>query len=296
MSRPRERVETSGQGDAARELQIVDCTCRRGAVSVPVLCALSRATESAVRGSIHALQRGGLRIEPDENENYRIRAAVPGFALRLTDAEAAVAWGNLWAWRTCPLRTGHVVSPAVMERACLLLERALRRYHPESEELARRLTEGGETLDEAASRPSSAGRAAKLTGSVRAVMRRLRIVDLTMAEQMANREAIAEAMNVSTRTVARDLGVMERAGLRLAYRRDDRCYRFDCMHGFLNRELRCSGGPGHVAALLALFDPGDETRRSSPMGFWPERSAAAKMTASLMRISGELRHTAQASR
>jgi len=255
---------SAGDGQDERTLRclrITDFTYWNGATSLGELSAsfselpaVTAAKTTLLERDIDLLARQGLPIRIDADRYCRIHEVVPGFALRLTKAEASA----IWAW--CVVRHGIARSvkfdlpDETIADAVAVLEKGLKIFHPSSEMMVdgaiQRIVSAG--LD--SEQPPRMFSLVDLHGEARLVYRRLRIVDLIDGRTALNSSQLAAALDVSQRTVHGDLTVLRQAGIEISYGRDSNRYVRAGLNQYLTKRLSV----WQAAALLMFFEaPGD---------------------------------------
>ncbi len=249
-----------------RHSKIVEHVYWSGSTSLQELSAtlaglpgITDTSATVVEQDIALLRRHGLPMSVDEAGRWRIDVVIPGFALRLTKAEASL----VWAWSVASTSSDRPVAPYVppgeLSAAVATLLAGLRRFHTGSEVM--NAADGTITRPEvvAAGEPERRLQASELIGEARLVYRRLRIVDLIEGRKAVNTSQLAAVLDVSQRTVHDDLNVLRCSGLGIKFCR--RCQEFQtkglnsCLAGRLTLPT--------AAALLVLFTPADEPHSST---------------------------------
>jgi len=257
-----------------RCLQIVIHTYDRGSVSLRELAELTGTDSATLQHDIAALQGGGLRIRIEDPDRCRVDQAIPGFALRLTSAEAVAAWIKCRHCSRCLLLAGTTLPPEVLAAACSILAGGLRIHHPDSEEAFRRSADhpahGGVPILEKTNWDDRSN----LTGRTRRVVRCLWMFDWIESGRAVRRDQLTALLGVSERTVGNDLRMMRRAGLPIAFQRGERSYRVDGMHAYFKRVLSAPDGPALAAALSMLFDVRGEAIDRDSVG--PSEAGASR--------------------
>lgn len=265
---------------AVRCLRIIHCLYSRGSTSLADLARLTAASGDLIRHDVSLMNRGGLKIMVGEYSECAIGQLLPGFALRLTEQEAAMVWLRLWNCSVGSAFPDNSVPLTVVTDAIALLEAGLRKYHAEGESLARQPTKmlkqrHGEGVEGFASFASP-----NLSGEAKRIWRRLRILDLVESGNARHREQLVAVLSESDRTVGNDLAAIRRAGLGIAYHRGERTYWVDSLHTFLHNKLLLSGKSACARALFTLFD----TERNESTSHSLNRIAFQKIINSLRLI------------
>ncbi|UCE61708.1 MAG: HTH domain-containing protein [Phycisphaerales bacterium] len=280
-----------------RCLKIVDSTYWLGSASLEELSALvaelsgiTDASVSTVKRDIALLQRQGLPISVDGNERWRIDAEIPGFALRLTKAEASI----VWAWCVACRSSGRPVAPyassAALSTAVGTLLSGLRRFHGGSEVMNAASDVSTPPETSPSGEPKRRLEASKLMGEARLVYRRLRIFDLIESQKALNTIQIAAVLDVSRRTVHDDLSALRCSGLKIKFCRRSHEFRTEGLSSYLADRLTLA----MAGALLVLFKS-PNAPDSSTHGVVPFRVTSEKLAKSIrlmfMRRSEDLQTT-----
>lgn len=268
MATPSRADRDRADDQSVRCLQLVDHTYRNGVASLGELAALAGTDPATIAADVALLKRGGLRIDIDKAGRCRIVQPVPGFALRLTRNEAAVAWAKCRYCTGCSLSAVRRVPTETVRAACALLEAGLRKHHPDSE--------GQHHLSpiclDVSARPFPVRNdeqvSTGLSGEAARVFKRLRIFDLVESGKAHNRDELTAVLGISERTAGHDLRVMRRARLQIAFRRDLRSYEVTGLHAHLAESLTASGGTSLAAAIMLLFQATGGPDSGSEVGPW----------------------------
>jgi predicted DNA-binding transcriptional regulator YafY len=240
---------------------------------------ISDTSATVVEQDIALLRRHGLPMSVDEAGRWRIDAVIPGFALRLTKAEASIVWAWCVARRSSDRPVAPCVSPGQLSAAVATLLSGLRQFHVGSEVM--NAADGTTTRPEvvAAGEPERRLQASELIGGARLVYRRLRIVDLIEGRKAVNTSQLAAVLDVSQRTVHDDLNVLRCSGLEIRFCR--RCQEFQTkgLNSYLAGRLTLPT----AAALLVLFTSTDGPHRS-PHGAVAFGVASEKLAKSIRLI------------
>lgn len=240
-----------------RCLKIIDSTYYSGGATVGELAeamrestAVTDADADIVQEDIALLQRGGLVMAFDSVGRWRIEAVVPGFALRLTAAEASMAWARGVAYASSTGPSARSASTEPLKEAVAILLSGLRHFHPNCLALT-----SDDCMLTQASAPDvcnvrSWPRLSDLTGEARLACRRLRIVDLLEKRRARNTGQLAAMLGMSIRSVHDDLNVLRRCGFDIKFRRFCHSFRLNGLNTYLAENLT----PEAATSLLALFE------------------------------------------
>lgn len=232
-----------------------------GELSV-TLGGLSGTTDTSVHvidRDIGELRRNGLPMSVDGAGRWRIDAMIPGFALRLTKAQASVLWAGCVACRSSDRLVAPRVCAAELSAAVAILLSGLRQFHRGSEVLG---AADGATVGPEVSRggePERRIQARELTGEARLVHRRLRILDLIEGRRALNTGQLAAMLDISQRTVHDDLDALRRAGLELKFCRRSKEFQTKGLNSYLAGRLTLPTAAG----LLTLFTPTDALHKNT---------------------------------
>ncbi|UCC29938.1 MAG: DeoR family transcriptional regulator [Phycisphaerales bacterium] len=212
-----------------------------------------------VEQDIALLRHHGLPMSVDEAGRWRTDAVIPGFALRLTKAEASVVWAWCVAYRSPDRPLAHQATSVALSEAVATLLEGLRRFHKGSEvmDAAGAAMAGPEASP--VGEPERRLKASELTGEARQVHRRLRILDLVERQWVTITRQLAAVLDVSERTIHDDLNVLRYSGLKIKFCR--RSQRFQAQG--LNSYLADCLTPPMAAALLHLFKPPNAARNGT---------------------------------
>ncbi len=208
---------------------------------------------SRVEQDIAVLRHDGLPMRVDEAGYWRIDAVIPGFAIRLTKAEASVVWAWLVAHGNSHRVAARSVSREDLSAAVATLLSGLRQFHKGSEVM----NAAGDTAArrDVSRTGESKGRlqVSRLIGEARLVHRRLRVLDLIAGRRALNTSELATGLDVSRRTVHDDLNVLRRCGFEVKFSRRHQEFQIQGLNSYLADHLSLP----MAAALLALFEPPD---------------------------------------
>ena len=234
---------------------------------------------TVVEQDIALLRRHGLPMGVDEAGRWRIDAVIPGFALRLTMAEASLVWAWCVARRSSDRPVAPCVPPGELSAAVATLLSGLRQFHKGSEVM--NAADGTASRPEvvAAGEPERRVQASELIGEARLVYRRLRIFDLIEGRKALNTSQLAAVLDLSQRTVQDDLNVLRCSGLGIKFCRRWQEFETRGLNSYLADRLTLPT----AAALLVLFTPTDEPH-SSPHGAVAFGVASEKLAKSIRLI------------
>lgn len=230
-----------------------------------------------VEGCIALLRHHGLPMSIDETGRWRIDAVIPGFALRLTKAEASAVWASCIAYRSSDRPLAHQADSGALSEAVATLLEGLRRFHKGSEVM----DAAGAAMAEPEASPAGKAerrlRACELTGEARQVHRRLRILDLVERQRATNTRQLAAVLDVSQRTIHDDLNVLRCSGLEIRFCRRSQKFQAQGLSLYLADCLT----PPMATALLHLFTPPDAGRNGT--------SGAAQFGAASEKLAKNIR-------
>lgn len=243
------------------------------------LSSITDASSELLAQDIALLQHDGLPIVRDSAHRWRIDAAMPGFGLRLTRAEASVVWAR------CVARGGPVgpSEPSVFVRelsaAVTTLLSGLRRFQSGSEVMQDSAGGGSRLQSPYVTEPAKPLPVSRLIGEARLVYRRMRIVDLIESRNALNTGQLATALGVSQRTVHENLNLLRQCGVGIKFRR--RCHEYQIVG--LNSYLADHLTLPMAAAVLVLFDPSNARHDIVPDAL-PSSMGPKKMIESIRLI------------
>ena len=243
------------------------------------LAGVTDSTAGSVEEDIGLLSTQGLPICIGEGGNWRIEAVIPGFALRLTKAQASAVWGMCVASGELGEGLGQGASSATLSEGVATLLSGLKRFHKGSEVMTAVVSATSGVECPYRGEREEKLRASKLIGEARLVYRRLRIVDLVEGRTARNTEQLAAGLNVSHRTIHDDLSVLRCAGFEIGYSRRRQEYRAAGLNEYLGDKLSVST----AAALLVLWGASDASDAATrpPCAF---EVASQKLSRSIRRL------------
>lgn len=242
------------------------------------LSGITNTSADVIDQDIALLRHDGMSMSIDETRRWRVDAAIPGFALRLTKAEASMVWAWSVAYASSDRPVAAGVSPAALGAAVRTLQAGLRRFHPGSEVM--RAVDGTTPRPDIVTGCEREHRlqASELTGEARLVYRRLSVVDLIESRKALNTSQLAAALYVSRRTVHDDLNVLRGSGLAIRFCRRGQEFHAQGLNAFLARHLTLPV----AAALLVLLKPAVERHDDDDAD--PSNVASEKLAKSIQLI------------
>lgn len=274
----RDRVRTK----SVRCLQIVDTVYRHHAITLTNLCNTIREESEVLLNDITALKKGGFALKSDTSQRFWIEQYIPGYSLRLKNAEAAIVWWKLWQVGHQHLPEIEGISRDALRASCSILEAGLKKYHAASELLARHPVEMREHR-EVQNDSVEMAKPMQMRGLAQQVYTRLSIFESIEAGQIKYRSHLATLLGESVRTVTNHLNVMRQAGLEIEYNRDKRTYSVESLHTYLSRQLTRAGDQSFINILIKLFSSTNDDMNASQQSL-VEKTASEKMLRSLRSI------------